>query len=144
MIFINYDSESELDSIEYSIVLNSDFISKVHYFKSETLSSTYTTQKNFIYKFFDEMKDKLIKLDISSKLIIVAAYREDLAFLCRKMKKAGYKIPNIFQNNVIELFPKDFADLGLGDFKEALNVFYTQYLIDPQTIKNKIRIINNT
>jgi hypothetical protein len=59
------------------------------------------------------------------------------------MKKASYKIPNIFQNNVIELFPKDFDGIDAGNIKEATELFYLLYLKDSQTIKNKVKIINN-
>jgi hypothetical protein len=89
------------------------------------------------------MRDNLVKADIFSKLIILAGIRDDITYLTRMMKKAGYKVPNIFKNNVIELFKKDFVGLKSKDFKETIQLFYTIYLIDETTIKNKVKIINN-
>lgn len=91
----------------------------------------------------DEMRDNLVKLDIFDKLLILAGSRSDISYLTQRMKKASYKIPNIFQNNVIELFPKDFDGIEAGNMKEAIELFYLLYLKDSETIKKKIKIINN-
>lgn len=89
------------------------------------------------------MRDNLNKYGIFSKLLILAGIRDDINFLTRKMRKAGYKVPNIFQNNVIELFKKDFCDLKCGEIIKAIKLFYIQYMYDNTTIKNKVKIINN-
>ena len=89
------------------------------------------------------MKVNLEKHNIFSKLLILAGMKKDINYLTNKMKKAGYKIPNIFLNNVIELFPKDFDGITEGNMNEALEIFEIQYLKDSETIKNKIKIINN-
>lgn len=143
LLFINYDEDGDLKNVEYFIIKNFNF-TKYEYYTSETNSSSYmTTQKNFITKFMDEMKENLVKNGIFEKLLILAGFRKDISTLTSMMKKGGYKIPQIFQNNVIELFEKDFNGIMPGDSKSTLEMFYTLYLADDTTIKNKIKIINN-
>lgn len=139
-LFINYDDEHDIDSVEYSFIIDSDF-TKPLFFKSDASFGYNQTQKSFIQKFMDELKENLIKYNIFDKLLILAGIRQDVSNLTRIMKKGGYKIPNIFLNNVIELFGKDFD--GVSDMKEAVEVFYTCYLLNEEVIKNKVKIINN-
>ena len=89
----------------------------------------------------DEMKDNLIKFNIFEKLLILAGLRDDISNLTNKMKKSGYKVPNIFRNNIVELFPKDF--IGADSIKEAIQIFYLQYLSSEEVIQKKVKIINN-
>lgn len=144
LLFINYEKDNELEveisSIEYSLILNSDF-DKEKIIIFESVHSN-LTNKSFIENFLSELKERLIKTGIFNKLIYVCALRDDITYLNRKIKKAGLQSPNIFRNNMIELNKSDFNQINDGQMLKAIHIFEQNYVSNDDKLK-KIKLFNS-
>lgn len=133
LLFTNYDDEFDVAvSIDYALIHSNG--------QTQFKNFKITNSKIDIPNFVNELNNIFLLKD--NHIAVLAAFKSDMDYLSKELKKTLTPKPEVFINYV-EIFEKDFSGLKSGEIEESTNLFKTLYILDEDTKMRKIKIISN-